>query len=293
MTTPTPPAHKPAPTLRPFRQQPRRWERKQARALRFGHICCGADCGRGCEPVLIRERTGWGWIDWTVPADGSLPQQPDRIAVFSPVTTRAQRLGLRWLARRPAYRIRLGPLAIRPATAAVTVLALMTATLATLHGGVPLSISVPAAALAPLLVEHLPDVLDARAGENARIIGAGPACRYLHRLAALQTALTDAAARSDQYEVRRAQEVGHHQLFDTADLLQRRDTRSVSGVLITRERLMLQLVAQTAETLTPTADDAPCACSGWSGREPAGRTGPSSRHQPQPNPQRPQPSHHR
>ncbi|MFF8574044.1 hypothetical protein ACF06L_22790 [Streptomyces sp. NPDC015408] len=211
MTTPTPPPHGPAPTLRPFRQQPRRWERKQARALRGGHICCGADCGKGCEPVLIRERTGWGWIDWTVPADGSLPQQPDRIAVFSPVTTCAQRLGPRWLARRPAYRIRirLGPLAVRPATAAVTALALMTATLATLHGGVPLSITVPAAALAPLLVEHLPDVLDARAGENARIIDAGPACRYLHRLAALQTTLTDAAARSDQYQVRRAQEVGH------------------------------------------------------------------------------------
>ncbi|WHM35053.1 hypothetical protein OH540_35440 [Streptomyces sp. BPPL-273] len=280
MTTPTQPAHGPAPTLRPFRQQPQRWERKQARARRDGHICCGAQCAKGCEPVLIRERTGWGWIDWTVPADGSLPQQPDQIAVFSPAATRAQRLGLRWLARRPAYRIRLGPLALRPATATVTVLALITATLATLHGGVPLNITVPAAALAPLLFEHLPDALDARAGENTRIIDAGPACRYLHRLAVLQTALTDAAARSDQYRVRRAQEVGHHQLFDMADLLQRSDTRSVSGVLITRERLMLQLVAQIAEILTATADDAPCACSCRPGREPAGRTGPSSRHQP-------------
>ncbi|MFG3323683.1 hypothetical protein ACGF3J_37130 [Streptomyces sp. NPDC048171] len=271
MTTRTPPASGSTEPLRPFRQQPRRWERAQVRALRGGHVCCGAQCVKGCEPVLIRERTGWGWIDWTVPADGSLPQQPDRIAVFSPATTRAQRLGLRWLARRPAYRIRLGPLALRPATAAVIVVALMMATLATLHGGVPLSITVPAAALAPLLVEHLPDVLDARAGENARIIDAGPACRYLHRLAALQTALTDAAARSDQYQVRRAQEVGHQQLFDTADLLQSHETRSVSGVLITRERLMLQLVAQTAEILTSTADDAPCASPGRPSREPAGR----------------------
>jgi hypothetical protein len=215
-----------------------------------------------------------------VPADGSLPQQPDRIAVFSPSASHAQRIGLRWLARRPARRLRLGPLAVRPATAAVTVLALIAATLATLHGGVPLSITVPAAALAPLLVEHLPDVLDARAGENVRILDVGPACRYLYGLAALQASLTDAAARSDQYQVRRAQEVGHHQLFDTANLLQGRDTRSASGELITRERLMLQLVARTAEILTPTADDAPSTRRGRPARQPAGRTGPAPRHQP-------------
>ncbi|WP_406719105.1 hypothetical protein OHA53_00095 [Streptomyces althioticus] len=280
MTTPTPPASGFPEPLRPFRQQPRRWNRAQARALRNGHICSSAGCPDGCEPVLIRERTGWGWIDWTVPADGNLPQEPDRIAVFSPLATRAQRLGLRWLARRPTPRIRLGPLDLRPGTAAVMVLALIAATLASLHGGVPLSIVLPAAALAPLLVEHLPDVLDARAGESVRILEAGPACRYLHRLAALHATLTDAAARSDQSQVRRALQIGHHQLFDTADLLQRRDTRSVSAVLIARERLMLQLVAQTAEILTPTADDEPSACPERSGRQPAGRTPPALCHQP-------------
>ncbi|MEU3734548.1 hypothetical protein AB0E81_34905 [Streptomyces sp. NPDC033538] len=280
MTTRTPPASGPATGLCPFRQQPRRWEREQACALRSGQVCCGAECAKGCEPALIRERTGWGWIDWTVPADGSLPQHPDRIAVFSPVTTRAQRLGLRWLARRSAHRIRLGSLALRSATAAVTALALIAATLATLHGGVPLSITVPAAALAPLLVEHLPGVLDARAGERARILDAGPACRYLQRLAALHAALVDAAARSDRYELRRAVQIGHHQLFDTADLLQRRDARFVSGVLIARERLMLQLAAQTAEILTPTAGDAPSACPGRPGGEPTGPARPMPHHQP-------------
>ncbi|MEW2000803.1 hypothetical protein ACFWFH_34290 [Streptomyces coelicoflavus] len=222
-------------------------------------------------------------MDWTVLADGSLPQHPDRIAVFSPLATRAQRLGLRWLARRPAHRIRLGPLAVRLATAAVTVLAIAAAALTSLHGGIPLSISLPAAVLAPLLVEHLPGVLDARAGESVRIIATGPACRYLHRLAALHTTLTDAAARSDQYRVRRALQIGHHQLFDTADLLQRRDTRSVSGLLITRERLMLQLAVQTAELRTPTVDEEPSACPGRSGsRQSAGRTGPAPCHQPPP-----------
>ncbi|MFI9730935.1 hypothetical protein [Streptomyces sp. NPDC052092] len=289
MTTPTPPASGSTDPLRPFRQQPRRWERAQARALRGGHICCGAGCAKGCEPVLIRERTGWGWIDWTVPADGSLPEQPDRIAVFSPVTTRAQRLGLRWLARRPARRIGPEALAVRPAAAAVSVITLIAATLATLRSSVPLSIILPAAALAPLLVEHLPDVLDARASENARILDAGPACRYVHRLAALQAALTDAAAHRDQYQLQRAVQVGHHQLFDTADLLQRRDTRSVSAVLITRERLMLQLVAQTTEIHTPTADDAPSTRRGRPARQSAAPTGPAPRHQPtdEPSPQCP------
>ncbi|MET8571957.1 hypothetical protein [Streptomyces sp. NPDC004783] len=225
-------------------------------------------------------------MDWTVLADGSLPQHPDRIAVFSPLATRTQRLGLRWLARRRAHRIRLGPLAVRPATAAVTALTLTAATLAAGLHGIPFTIIFPAAALTPLLVEHLPDVLDARAGENVRILDIGPACRYLHRLATLHTTLTDAAARSDQYRVRRALQIGHQQLFDTADLLQRRDPRSVTGVLVTRERLMRQLAAQTAEILTP-AGDAPSACHGRPGRQPADRTRPAPRHQPAPEPSAP------
>lgn len=154
MTAPTPPASCFPEPLRPFRLQPRRWKRAQGRAHRSSHVCCGAGCPEGCEPVLIRERPGWGRIDWTVSADGSPPQQPDRIAVFSPLASRTQRLGLRWLARRPVHRIDLGPLAVRPATAAVTVFALIAATLAALHG-IPLSIALPAAALAPLLAEHL------------------------------------------------------------------------------------------------------------------------------------------
>ncbi|WP_395576597.1 hypothetical protein [Streptomyces sp. BK79] len=93
--------------------------------------------------------------------------------MFSPLATRAQRLGLRRLERRPAYRICLDPQAVWPATAAASVLALIAATLATLHG-IPLSITVPVAALAPLLVEHLPDILDVRAGENARTSAPDP-----------------------------------------------------------------------------------------------------------------------
>jgi hypothetical protein len=283
MTTYAPPTAGIAQRLSPFWQQPQRWERKRSRAARGGHVGCGSGCAAGCEPVLIRERTGWGWIDWTVPADGSLPEQPHRIAVFTPIATRSQRLGLRWLARRPTHPIRFGAVTVRPATAVVTALTMVAATLALMHG-VPFSIVLPAAALAPLLVEHLPDRLDARAGENARIVEAEAACRYLQRLAALHAGLVQAAAGSDRYEVRRAVEIGHHQLFDTADLLQHHDTRSASNELIARERLMLQLAVQTRQIVTPTAGDTPSSRQDrLGGQPPLGPYPPRPRRQPQPS----------
>ncbi|MFI9601431.1 hypothetical protein ACIHCX_16400 [Streptomyces sp. NPDC052043] len=286
MTTYAPPTAGITQQLSPFAQQPQQpqqWERKRSRAVRSGHVCCGSRCAAGCEPVLIRERTGWGWIDWTVPADGSLPEQPHRVAVFTPIATRSQRLSLRWLARRPAHRIRLGPVTVRPATTVVTALTLAAATLALMHG-VPLSIVLPAAALAPLLVEHLPDRLDTRAGEHARIVEVEAACRYLQRLAALHAGLVQAAAGNDLYEVRRAVEIGHHQLFDTADLLQRHDTRSASSELIARERLMLQLAVQTRQIVTPTDGDAAAARHDrFGGQPPLGPYPPGSRWRPQPS----------
>ncbi|MEV6182291.1 hypothetical protein [Streptomyces sp. NPDC052015] len=257
--------------LRPFGQQPQLWEKKRFRAVRGGHACCGSGCAAGCEPVLIRERTGWGWIDWTVPADGSLPEQPHRIAVCTPIATRSQCLALRWLARRPAHRIRLGKGTLRPATTVVTALTLVSAALALMHG-IPFSIVVPAAALASLLVRHLPERLDTRVGENARIVEDEAACHYLQRLTALHTGLVQAAVSSNRYEVRRAVEIGHHQLFDTADLLQRHDTRSASSELIARERLMLQLAVQTRRIVTPTDDDAAAARHDrFGGQPPLGR----------------------
>jgi hypothetical protein len=120
--------------LSPFGQQPERWQKKRSRVMRGGHACPDLGCTAACEAVLIREHTGWGWIEWSVPADASLPPQPHRIAVFTPTTTPTQRLCLRLLARSPAHRIRLGPVAVRTATAAVVVLAVLAAALAALHG---------------------------------------------------------------------------------------------------------------------------------------------------------------
>ncbi|TFV34185.1 hypothetical protein E4K10_45390 [Streptomyces sp. T1317-0309] len=59
--------------------------------------------------VLIRERTPWGFMDWTVPAGDHPPERPHRIGVLTPAATLVQRLALRWLARRPAQRLPLLP----------------------------------------------------------------------------------------------------------------------------------------------------------------------------------------
>ncbi|GGX99847.1 hypothetical protein [Streptomyces fructofermentans] len=231
-----------APSLIPFAQRPQRWKRQQSRAQRGGHVVCGPDCS-GCAPVVIRERTGWGWIDWTVPADGSPPDQAHRIAVFTPHPTRAQRTGLRWLARRPTHRIRLGPLTARPATAGTAALGLVLGLLA-LARGIPAAVVLPAAALAVLLAEHLPDALDARAGEHARTVEGEAACRFLQRLAAWHTHLTHADPGGDPYVLRRAAEIGRHTLWDAAELLHTHDTRTVSDQLIACEQLMVQLADQ-------------------------------------------------
>jgi hypothetical protein len=221
-----------------------------------GHGCADAPCTTGCEPVLIRERTAWGWIDWTVPADGSLPERPHRITVFTSIATRAQHLALRRPARRGARRIRVGPVTLRTATAVVAALSLAAATLTIIHG-VPFSIVLLAAALAPLLVEHLADPLDIRAHERGRIVQAEAACPCLQRLAALHAGLVRAAAGSDRYQLRRAVETSHHQLFDTADLLTRHDTLSASSELIAREQLILQLASRTSGFITRIEGDAP------------------------------------
>lgn len=142
MTTLAPLTAQIAQQLTPFGQQPKRWERKRSRAVRGGYVCCGFGCAAGCEPVLICERTGWGWIDWTVPSDISLPEQPHRVAVFTPIATRSQRISLRWLARRPAHRIRLGTVTVRRATAVVTALIPAAVVPALMHG-VPLGIVLP------------------------------------------------------------------------------------------------------------------------------------------------------
>ncbi|MFG3517525.1 hypothetical protein [Streptomyces bobili] len=248
MTKPlhTPPPTAAAPHERPFARDPGRWDRERSRALLTGHVR-DHTCSAACELVLVHERTPWGWLAWTVPGDGSQPEIPHQIGVLTPGANRRKRLALRWLTRRPARRLALDtvPGSLR-FSAAVALISVMVGLFA-ISRGVPTKVTVPAMLLAPLLAEHLPGRLDARARAHVHIVeGDGP-CRYLQRLAALHASLVQAAAGSDRYELRRSAELGHNLLWDAAGLLQGQDTRSASARLITYEALMLQLAHQVAQ----------------------------------------------
>ncbi|MEN1889730.1 hypothetical protein [Streptomyces mirabilis] len=202
----------------------------------------------------------WGWLAWTVPGDGTPPEHPHQIGVLTPTASRMQHLSLRWLTRNPAHRIALAPTipgSLRLSAAAVALISLLAGLFAMGHG-VPVDVSLPGMVLAPILAEHLPGQLDARAREHVRSVEGDGACRYLQRLAALHTSLVQAAAGSDRYELRRAAEIGQHTLWDAAGLLQTQDTRSASADLIARERLMVQLADQAAQSLKRThTEDGP------------------------------------
>ncbi|MFI1794445.1 hypothetical protein ACH40D_39475 [Streptomyces olivaceoviridis] len=205
---------------RPFTHDPRRWEKERSRALRTGHVR-DHTCTAECELVLVHERTGWGWIAWTVPGDGFPPETPHQIGVLTPAATRNQRLALRWLTRRPARHIALGavPGSLRLSAATAALLSLIAGLFAIGHG-VPVDVALPAMLLAPLLAEHLPGRLDAQARENVRSVEGDDSVRYMQRLAALHTSLVQTAAGSDRYELRRSAEIGQQLMWDAADLLQ-------------------------------------------------------------------------
>ncbi|MGX1266984.1 hypothetical protein [Streptomyces phaeoluteigriseus] len=251
----TPPPAAAAHHERPFTRDPGRWERERSRALRTGHVP-DHTCSAACEPVLVHERTPWGWLAWTVPGDGSPPEIPHRIAVLTPTATRTQRLALRRLTRRPAQRITLNSVSgsLRFSTAVATLVSLVAGLIAMSYA-VPVDVALPAMLLAPLLAEHLPNRLDIWAREHVHIVEGDDACRYLQRLAALHTSLVQAAAGSDRYELRRSAEIGHNLLWDAASLLQAQDTPAISDGLIARERLMLQLAHQVTQIIQRTAHE--------------------------------------
>jgi hypothetical protein len=225
--------------------------------------------------VLVHERTPWGWLAWTVLGDGSASEIPHQIGVLTPGATHRQRLALRWLTRRPARHLGLAasvPGSMRYAAVVLAVIGCAAALHAVGHG-VPAGIAWPLALLAPLLAEHLPDRLDARARHHVRSVHGDRACRYLQRLAALHTSLLQAAAGSDRYELRRSAELGHNLLWDAAGLLQAQDTRSASASLIAHERLMLQLAHQVGQMLQRSASEHGAADTDQS-REPGPPLGP-------------------
>jgi hypothetical protein len=243
---------------RPFARDPERWEEERSRAVQFGHVCSDTACTGTCEPAIVYERTRWGWLAWTVPGDGALPERPWQIGVLPPDATLTQRLAVRWLTRRRAHRIALtptSPASLRFSAVVVGVISLFAA-LSALGHGIPADLVLPATLLAPLLAEYLPDRLDDRAAGHLRTVEGDAACQYLQRLAALHTYLVQAAANNDHDALHRSAEIGQDLMWDTAGLLQTQDTRSVSSQLIDREQLMVQLADQVAQILEHTRAEA-------------------------------------
>ncbi|HET6856136.1 MAG TPA: hypothetical protein VFH94_03445 [Streptomyces sp.] len=283
----TPPPTTAALQQRPFTRRPGRWRKEQSRALRTGHRR-GSTCTAECRLVLVYERTGWGWLAWTVPADGSPPAAAHAIGVLPPDATRTDRLAACWLTRRPARHIALTPasrVSLRLSAAAVGVFSLLTA-LPALGRGAPADLVLPAMLLAPLLAEHLPGRLDARARAHVRSVEGDAACRYLQRLATLHASLARAAAGSDRDELRYRAQFGRRLLWETAGLLHDHDTRSASPHLIDRERLMVRLADQVARGLEPRSGEFhPADADQLRGHEgPPAFTRPVSSHGPYPAP---------
>ena len=258
MTDPLRTPH-PAPArLRPFADNPARWDAERSCALQTVRIPYDTGSSSAAdEPYLVHERTGWGWLAWTVPADGSMPERPHQIGVLPPSATWADRLAARWLARHPAGRMALHATSrgsLRYSAVGVAIIGCFAA-VGAIARGVPLDIAVPVALLAPLLADHLPDRLDMCARRRVRIAQGAAATGYLQRLAVLHTGLLRAAAGSDRHELRRSAEIGQQLLWDAAGLLQTQDTRTVSPQLIAGERLMLQLTDQVAQIIERTATE--------------------------------------
>jgi hypothetical protein len=188
MTDPLRTPHPTTARLRPFAENPARWDAEQSRALQVGPYDSGSSTVAD-EPYLVPERTGWGWLAWTVPADGSMPERPYQIGVLPPSATWADRLAARWLARRPAGRVALhatSPGSLRYSAVVVAVIGCFAA-LDAIARGVPLGIAVPVALLAPLLADHLPDRFDMRARRRVRVAHGAAATGYLQRLTVLHT----------------------------------------------------------------------------------------------------------
>ncbi|MFD6299375.1 hypothetical protein ACFWFU_31620 [Streptomyces sp. NPDC060235] len=195
----------------------------------------------------MKENSRWGWRTWTVPSDGSLPEVPHQIGVIAPGTGRLHRLVLRWMATRTSGRVTLGPTlsSVRRSTLCAVVLGLLGGLFA-IRASVAVDVVLPVVALVPLLIERLEDAPETQEAVHVRRIQGEAACRCARRLGALQDHLVVLVLHGHRYYLRRAAEVGHGLLWDTAGLLQLQDTRTASAALINRETLMLRLVDQAS-----------------------------------------------
>ncbi|MFF3460523.1 hypothetical protein ACFYXH_40870 [Streptomyces sp. NPDC002730] len=240
--------------LRPFADEPGRWERECHRLRRpaaeaqfFAEAETAA--ALGCLG-RVDERNHWGWLRWQAPDEESMPEEPLQIGLLPPSPSKAAHLARRWLTQRPPLRVAIG----RSWAGSVTVSTLfaafvsLTAGIYAMARGLPMGVVVPAMLLIPLYVSVLPDRLDALARHFVRIIEAAPARQYLQRLVLLHAQVARAAADSRLPELAHAARLGHRVLWDTAGLLTGRGTWPCCDELLRAyERLYTDLARQALE----------------------------------------------
>ncbi|MCG7522864.1 hypothetical protein MHW47_00140 [Streptomyces sp. OfavH-34-F] len=217
---------------RPFGGDMERWRSETERAARYQ--TAGAEpLGAAFQPpeaVRTVERTPWGWIRWGYPIQTELRFDdafPAEIGVFAPEGRKSWRaVAARTVpGRRPAPTVRQLGAADLPVAVSVSCLALLVAAVLLLTpvldeymaAGTFLLV---AGAAGIALAWGVPAVLALATRRHVRILDAAvPHAGRVHRLLALQQAVSSAAAAADIAELRRAARVGHRFLWDGLGLV--------------------------------------------------------------------------
>jgi hypothetical protein len=165
------------------------------------------------------ERTPWGWLRWSPATPDAAPQRLLQIGIVTPEPSLRARCAQRWLTRRPPIRLYLDHGGSVTASTLLTAIGALTGMSWAIEHGLPASVGLPLAILLPLLVDHLPARLDARARACVRIIDAGPQLNYLQQLTAQHIAITRAAASHSCRELDYAAQLGHRVLWSIATII--------------------------------------------------------------------------
>lgn len=221
-----------APRPRPFGGDMKRWRSETERAVRY-QKAAAEECGAAFEPagaVRTLERTQWGWIRWGYPLQTELRFDdafPAEIGVFAPEGKKGWRaVAARTVwGRRPAPSVRQLGGAELPIAVSVSRLALLMAAVLlltpVLAGYVTAGTSLlVAGGIGVALAWGVPAGLALATRRHVRVLdAAAPHASRVHRLLALQQAVTSAAAASDVAELRRAARAGHRFLWDGLGLV--------------------------------------------------------------------------
>ncbi|GHC88413.1 hypothetical protein [Streptomyces flavofungini] len=233
--------HRSSLLLLPFADDPGRLERAEHRARRQPFR----------TQIHTDERTVWGWLRWALPSDSRSGEDTCpllEIGIRPPEPSLRDRCAHRWLTRRPAARVALDRGGT--VTLAIALVSLIGLVLA-LGRDAPGAVAIPLTLLLPLLVDHLPARLDARARRRVRTVTDPASVTYLRPLVAWHAQIDHTARHHPTPEQLDAARLSHRALWDLAGLLSQptsppHDHRD----LLIRAHLLADLAYQSVEHAT-------------------------------------------